>query len=255
MRANRIKKIWKAGGAVVNVWLAIPSAYSAELISHQGFDALTIDLQHGIVDYQDMIAMAQAIATTDTVPIVRVTGLNSAEINKVLDGGAYGVICPLVEERAQAELLVQSVKYPPRGMRSWGPSRGILYGGSDYFEHADEEIAVFAQIETAKALQNIDEILSVPGIDAAYIGPFDLSISLALGLPTAEPSGTLKAAFAQVLQACRHHGVAAGIHSVPGIRPAELIQQGFQFVTAGMDIEFLIKGALSARTSARPERA
>ena len=127
MRENRMRQIWAAGGAVVNGWLAIPSAFSAETMAHQGWDSLTIDMQHGVTDYQTAVAMLTAIATTDTVPLVRVPWLDPGIIMKSLDAAAYGVICPMVNTGDDAELLVSSCRYPPQGSRSFGPIRALLF--------------------------------------------------------------------------------------------------------------------------------
>ena len=169
MRENKLRRIWKEGGAAINGWLAIPNGFSAETMAHQGWDSLTIDLQHGVVDYQAMVGMLQAISTTDTVPVVRVPWLEPGILMKALDAGAYGVICPMVNSREDAERLVAWTHYAPRGMRSFGPVRAQLYGGADYPKEANDTIVVFAMIETAAALDRIDDILSVPGLDAIYM--------------------------------------------------------------------------------------
>ncbi len=171
MRENRLRSIWKSGGAAVNGWLAIPASFAAETMAHQGWDTLTIDLQHGVVDYQAMVTMLQAISTTPTVPVVRVPWLEPGILMKTLDAGAYAVICPMVNTREDAQRLVSYTHYAPRGTRSFGPVRANLYGGADYFEHANDTIVTFAMIETAQALDNLDAILSVEGLDAVYIGP------------------------------------------------------------------------------------
>jgi len=178
MRQNRLRSIWRSGGAAVNGWLCIPSSFSAETMAHQGWDSLTIDLQHGIVDYPAMISMLQAISTTDTVPIARVPWLEPGILGKTLDAGAYGVICPMINTREDAQKLVAYTHYVPRGTRSFGPLRAQLYGGADYFQHANDTIVTFAMIETAHALDHVDDILSVEGLDAIYIGPADLSLAL-----------------------------------------------------------------------------
>jgi 4-hydroxy-2-oxoheptanedioate aldolase len=177
-RANRIRSIWKTGGAVVNGWLSIPDSFSAETMAQQGWDSLTIDMQHGVVDYAAAVRMLTAISTTATVPVVRVPWLDPGILMKVLDAGAYGVICPMVNTRADAEALVAATHYPPRGTRSYGPARAVLYGGADYAQHADDTIVVFAMIETKQGLENLDAIASTPGLDAIYVGPADLSLAL-----------------------------------------------------------------------------
>ena len=148
MRKNKLREIWASGGSVINGWLAIPSAFSAETMAHQGWDSLTVDLQHGVTDYQSAVTMFTAISTTNTVPMARVPWLEPGILMKVFDAGAYGVICPMVNTREDAERLVAYTHYPPIGTRSFGPIRGLLYGGSDYHEHANDTIVVFAMIET-----------------------------------------------------------------------------------------------------------
>ncbi len=178
MRKNRLKQMFKEGKPIVNGWLQIPHSFSAEVMSHQGWDSLTIDMQHGVVDYPNALQMLQAISTTDTIPLARVNWNEPGQIMKILDAGCYGVICPMVSNRAEAEKFVKACVYPPKGYRSFGPIRGLLYGGSDYGKFADDEILKLAMIETNEALQNLDEIMTTPNLDGIYIGPADLSRAL-----------------------------------------------------------------------------
>ena len=178
MRKNKLKQLFKEGKAAINGWLQIPSSYSAEIMSHQGWDSLTIDMQHGVVDYLNAVEMLQAISTTDVVPIVRVNWNEPGQIMKILDAGAYGVICPMISNKEQAEKFVQACMYPPKGYRSFGPTRGFMYGGSDYVDHANDEILKIAMIETKEALEKLDEIMKTPGVDGIYIGPADLSFAI-----------------------------------------------------------------------------
>ncbi|MEP7058603.1 MAG: aldolase/citrate lyase family protein, partial [Caldimonas sp.] len=156
MRENRLRALWKSGATALNGWLAIPNGFATETMAHQGWDSLTIDMQHGVVDYQAMVGMLQAISTTPTVPVVRVPWLEPGILMKALDAGAYAVICPMVNTREDAQKLVAWTHYAPRGTRSFGPVRALLYGGADYPQHADQTIVTFAMIETAKALDNLD---------------------------------------------------------------------------------------------------
>jgi 4-hydroxy-2-oxoheptanedioate aldolase len=243
MRPNRVREIWKSGGAAVNGWLAVANSFSAETMAHQGWDSLTIDLQHGVVDYQAMIPMLQAISTTATVPLVRVPRLEPGILMKVLDAGAYGVICPMVSTKQDAEDLVGWCRYPPRGTRSFGPIRGLLYGGADYAKHADDTILVFAMIETAQALDNLDDILSVKGIDAVYVGPADLSLSLGC-TPTFDDVDQKAAdAIDHILARAKAHGVVAGVHNMTPESALKRIAKGFQFVTIGSDARLLAAAA------------
>ncbi len=243
MRPNRLREIWQGGGAALNGWLAIPNSFSAETMAHQGWDTLTIDLQHGVVDYQAMVTMLQAISTTPTVPMVRVPWLEPGIIMKSLDAGAYGVICPMVNTREDAQRLVAYTHYAPRGTRSFGPVRALLYGGADYPQHANDTIVAFAMIETAQALDNLDAILSVEGLDAIYIGPSDLS--LALGCKPTFDDVDPKAAEAidHILARAKAHGVAAAIHNGTPEAALARIAKGFQLVTVSSDARLMAAGA------------
>jgi 4-hydroxy-2-oxoheptanedioate aldolase len=243
MRPNRLREIWKSGGAAVNGWLAIPNGFSAETMAHQGWDTLTIDLQHGVVDYQAMVGMLQAISTTPTVPIVRVPWLEPAALMKALDAGAYGVICPMINTREDAQKLVAWTHYAPRGSRSFGPVRALLYGGADYAQHANDTIVTFAMIETAGALDKLDDILSVEGLDAIYIGPSDLSLALGCRPVFDDVDPPVQQAIEHILARAKAHGVVAGIHNGdPNVALAR-IAKGFQFVTVGSDARLMAAGA------------
>ena len=153
MRRNELRKIIAGGNTVLNAWLAIASPFSAELMAHQGFDSVTIDLQHGPVDFQAAVGMLQAISTTPAVPMVRVPWNEPILTAKLLDAGAYGIICPMINSQAEAEALVTACRYPPRGARSFGPNRAVLYGGADYWQHANDEVLIFAMVETRQAVR------------------------------------------------------------------------------------------------------
>ncbi len=243
MRENRLRTLWQADKAVVNSWLAIPSSFAAETMAHQGWDSLTIDLQHGVIDYAQMLPMLQAISTTATVPVVRVPWLEPGILMKTLDAGAYGVICPMVNTREDAQRLVAWTHYAPRGTRSFGPVRALLYGGSDYPEHANDTIVTFAMIETAQALDNLDDILSVEGLDAVYIGPSDLSLSLGCKPTFDDVEPRVAQAIDHVLDRARAHGLIAGIHNGTPEAARARIAKGFQFVTISSDARLMAAGA------------
>jgi 4-hydroxy-2-oxoheptanedioate aldolase len=243
MRENRLRTMWKEDRAAVNGWLAIPNGFSAETMAHQGWDTLTIDLQHGVVDYQAMVSMLQAVSTTDTVPLVRVPWLEPGILMKTLDAGAYGVICPMVNTREDAQRLVAYTHYAPRGTRSFGPVRALLYGGADYPQHANDTIVVFAMIETAQALDNLDDILSVEGLDAIYIGPSDLSLSLGCTPTMDDVDPKAAQAIDHILERAKHHGVVAGIHNSGPESALRRIAKGFRLVTVSSDARLIAAGA------------
>ena len=239
MRDNRLRAIWEAGDSAVNGWLSIGNAFSAELMAHAGWDSLTIDLQHGLIDEAAMVGMLQAISTTGTVPLVRVPWLEAGILMKALDAGAWGVICPMVDTREDAERLVAWTHYAPRGTRSYGPARARLVAGADYAARANEQVVAFAMIETARALDNLDAILAVDGLDAIYIGPSDLSI--ALGFPPAldELAPPVAAAVDHILARAKAHGVVAGIHNAGPAAARARIEKGFRFVSIGSDASLM----------------
>ena len=235
MRENKLKSIWARGEAVVNGWLSIPSSFSAEVMANQGFDSLTVDMQHGVIDYQVAVTMLQGISTTGAMPMARVPWNDPARLMKILDAGAYGVICPMVNTRAEAEALVRACKYPPRGYRSWGPVRASIYAGADYGDHANEDIVVMPMIETAEAMKNLDDILSVPGVDGVYVGPSDLSLALGLKPRLDQTDAPVVEAQQRIAEACKRHGVIAGIHNSTATYALKMIAQGYQFVTLASD--------------------
>jgi 4-hydroxy-2-oxoheptanedioate aldolase len=243
VRENRLRTLWQQQQTAVNGWLAVPSAFSAEVMAHQGWDTLTIDLQHGVIDYAAMVTMLQAISSTPTVPIVRVPWLEPGIVMKALDAGAYGVICPMVNTREDAQRLVAYTHYAPRGTRSFGPIRATLYAGADYAEKANDTIVVFAMIETAQALDNLDAILSVEGLDAIYIGPSDLSLALGCRPVFDDVDPKAAQAIAHILERAQAHGVKAGVHNgVPDVA-LKRAAMGFHFVTLGSDVRILAAGS------------
>jgi 4-hydroxy-2-oxoheptanedioate aldolase len=246
MRENRLRTLWKADQAAVNGWLAIPSSFAAEVMAHQGWDTLTIDLQHGVIDYAAMLPMLQAISTTPTVPVVRVPWLEPGIVMKVLDAGAYGVIAPMVNTREDAQKLVAWTHYAPRGTRSFGPVRAALYGGADYATQANDTVVAFAMIETAQALDNLDDILSVEGLDAIYIGPSDLSLALGCKPSFDDPEPKAVEAIEHILARAKAHGVVAGIHNGEARVAKSRAAMGFRFVTVMSDTRFMVAGAQAA---------
>lgn len=251
VKPNAIKEIWAKGGVVVNGWLTIPSSFSAEVMAHQGFDSIVVDMQHGAIDYQTAITLVQAIGTTSVVPLARVPWNDPAIVMKILDVGVYGVICPMISTADQAEALVQACKYPPRGYRSCGPVRAKYHLGSDYLDHADDQLLVIAQIETVAALENLDEILEVPGIDAVYVGPSDLAMALGSHARRGQQDPPVVAAKKKIAETCNRHGKAAGIHNPSAAAAAKMVEEGYRFVTIASDDRLLAAKATEEVTAIR----
>jgi 4-hydroxy-2-oxoheptanedioate aldolase len=243
MRENLLRTLWQREASAVNGWLSLPAAFSAEVMASLGWDSLTIDLQHGLIDYQSAVGILQAISTTPTVPLVRVPWLDPAIIMKVLDAGAYGVICPMINSAAETRAFVAACRYPPAGIRSCGPIRANLYAGSDYVANANRTIITMAMIETRAGLDNLDEILSVEGLDAIYVGPADLALALGYEPQLDPTAGEVLKAIEHIVDRARKKKVVAGIHTGSTANAQKMIRQGFQFVTVSSDVRLLVAKA------------
>ena len=244
MKKNKIKQMMAEGKPVVNGWLAIPSTASAETMAHVGWDSLTVDMQHGLVDYTNALPILQTISSTDVTPLARVNWNEPGQIMKILDAGSYGVICPMVSNKEEAEKFVKACMYPPKGYRSFGPIRGLIYGGSDYPDHANDEILKIAMIETKESLEKLDEIMSTPGVDGIYIGPADLSLAIGEKPGFDKPENTK--AYSEILRILEHakkNKIFAGIHNGTPEYATKMIEKGFNFVTIGSDQRAMTAGA------------
>lgn len=253
MRPNRVLRAWREGRQTIGGWLSTPSGHSAEVMAHLGFDWLCVDMQHGAIGYAGALEMCRAISTTETTPFVRVPWNDPAAIMKVLDAGAYGVIVPLVNNRAEAERAVWASRYPPQGGRSSGPTRAAMYGGDGYADEANGEIAVIVMIETTEALDNLDAILSVEGVDCAYIGPSDLAYALGIR-PTGDNADPRhQETVLRILEACRRHGVAAGIHTGSLEYTLKWLEAGFDTAMLNNDVGFIRQAASEQLRIAREQ--
>ena len=241
MRPNLALQRFQAGQPIVNAWLSMPGSYTAEVVARQGYHAVTVDLQHGMMDFETAMAMLQAISTTDATPLVRCPAVDGPQVMRLLDAGAYGVICPQVDSPALAQRFVQACRYPPAGTRSFGPARGVLYGGADYFDHANSHVLALAMIESQQALDALDAILDTPGLDGIYVGPNDLALSLGQR-PGAELQGPVADAIDRILAAALARGLLAGIFCADAAIARHRLAQGFHLVTPGNDAAILAQG-------------
>jgi len=250
--SNPIRQQWAAGQPVLNGWLAIPNGFTAELMANQRYDTLTIDMQHGLIDYQAMLGMLQAIHRRGPTPLVRVPWLDAAHIMKALDAGARGVICPMIDDRTQAEQLVHAVRYPPLGQRSFGPTRANLTMGPDYAATANADVLCFAMIETRSAMDNLQAIVTTPGLDGVYVGPADLTLGLTgdryrIGVDRTEPD--MIEAIRAILTAAHDAGLKAGLHCATPSYATQALKWGFDMVTLSSDVA-LLRDAASASIAA-----
>ncbi|MCB9454235.1 MAG: 2,4-dihydroxyhept-2-ene-1,7-dioic acid aldolase [Anaerolineaceae bacterium] len=245
MKHNALKSAWKERRATLNGWLHIPSMWSTEVMARAGFDSLTVDMQHGLMGLDSAIQMLQAISTTNTVALARSTWNEPGTIGRLLDAGAMGIICPMVNNRAECEQFVGACRYHPVGYRSLGPTRAKVLYGDDYTKHANEDVLALAMIETKEALDNVDEIASVPGLSGFYIGPGDLRLSLMGAGGLDNEDAEFLAALDTILAAAKRQGIVTGIHCNSAVYAQKMIERGFDMVTLQTDSGLLSAAATS----------
>ncbi|MCX6024530.1 MAG: aldolase/citrate lyase family protein [Chloroflexi bacterium] len=247
MRPNRVKQMFKEGKPVMVGWMATADPYATETMAHAGFDALVLDMQHGMGIGPDRAASwLQVVSSTNTVPMVRVPWNSPVHIQYALDAGAYGVIVPLINNRDEAVQAGGAARYAPLGYRSVGPNRARLYAGADYIEHANEEVVCLVMIEHIDTIPRMDDIATAPGIDGFYIGPSDLAVSMGLPPGMANTDERHAAACQAVLDAARKAGLAAGIHCGNPVDADTRFKQGFLFAPIASDANLLAAGAKAA---------
>ena len=252
MRVNRVKELWKKQQVAIGGWLSIPSGISTEIMAHQEWDVLTIDMQHALVSVSDLVPMLTAISTSEVTPFVRVPWLEPGIIMKALDAGSYGVICPMINTREDAERFVSYCRYAPQGTRSFGLTRAMLYAGDYYLQQANETVLTLAMIETQKALDNLEGILTVEGLDAVFVGPSDLGLSLGYA-PGNHDEPVLLEAIETILKNAKSNGKRAGIYTLSPEYAKRMIKLGFDYVVISSDARMLTAQANKTLTELRSE--
>ena len=247
MRINTTKRLLKEGKPAIGTWLNFPCVNSAEAMAHAGWDWVTVDMEHGPIDFEMLNNMFMAIGTTNAMPMCRIPDNDPVYIKRILDAGAMGIVVPMVNSAEEAEKAVQYAKYAPEGIRSAGGGRWRFWAadgnGQDYMNHANDEIAVIVQIEHIDAVNRAEEILSVPGVDACFIGPNDLAWSMGLGKGLGEKDPSHAEAVAEVLRACKKVGTPAGIHCRSVEEVSRRIEDGWQYLACMNDINFMFNSA------------
>ena len=242
---NNLNKIFKENKACINGWLSIPNSFTAEAMSKMGWDSITIDMQHGQNDYSSSISMMQAIKDSKVTPFARVPWSEPGIIMKMLDLGVLGIIAPMINTKKQCEEFVSYCNYPPIGQRSFGPMRAQLVYGSDYYSKANNEVMSFAMIETKEAVDNIDEILSVPNLTGVYIGPGDMSSSYGFKPQFDVKDDPVYSNIKSISKKAKDKGKIAGIHNGTTSYAKEMISIGYQFVTVSSDFRSMSAHAQS----------
>jgi len=256
MLQNPVKRKLKEGKSAVGTWLNLGDPIAAEALAALGFDWLVVDTEHGPIDLHMMATMFQAIGRYPVAPMARIPGNNEEHIKRVLDAGAWGFVGPNVRSREEAELIVHAAKYPPAGIRSLGTGRQALSFKTDpatYFQKANDEIVVVLQIEHIDAVRKIDDILSVPGVDACYIGPNDLCASMGLTPSLEPPHKEFEEAVQTIRRSAQRHRVAAGIHCATAETVNRRIREGWRFVGILGDLRFMTAAARAARDTIKAE--
>ena len=256
--SNSLMEKWAAGNEVLGSWLSIPDPHAAEVVSRVGFDYVCVDMQHGIADYQAAVAMIQAINVgRNGTPICRVPWNEPGIIGRMLDAGARAIIVPMVNSVAEAVRAVEATKYPPLGQRSYGPTiigARARNEGEDYYPTANETNGCIPMIETRDAVENLDGILSVEGVDAIYVGPADLSLSFGYGPNYSDDNQEYKEVLEHIVERCKSAGKVAGIHSTVGLANNRR-DKGFMMQTISGDIAALAKGSFQDLKNARAGEA
>lgn len=247
---DAIKTSWATGATTLGAWITMREPVTAEVAASAGFDYVCVDMQHGLSDLRDAAAALQATAGGAATPIVRVPWNEPGIIGRALDLGALGVIIPMVNSRAEAEAAVASCRYAPQGRRSFGPVVPNVRYGPNYFADANAHIACIPMIETRQAIAQIDDILSVPGIDAIYIGPADLSVTLGLSPAYDQADAGFQEALKTVVDACHRHGIVPGIHASAALT-AKRQEQGFRMITVAGDLLAAVAGLRSELATAK----
>ena len=248
---NKLRTLWNEDASAINAWLGIPSTITAEIVSRQGFDAITIDLQHGITDYSSAVPMLQAISASDATPMARVPWLEPGIIMKLLDAGALGIVCPMINTPEDAQRFVRYCRYAPDGDRSFGPVRAGLLHGPGYVKQANDSIIILAMVETGQALAQVADIARTPGLTGVYIGPSDLGLSLGYEAKLDQTEPVVMDAIKRILEAAKSADIRAGIHCLAPAYARDMLELGFDLVTMGTDIRLFTAAYADAMKALR----
>jgi 4-hydroxy-2-oxoheptanedioate aldolase len=246
MRPNSVKRSLRDGKASVGTWLSLGNVAAARFLARAGFDWLNVDMEHSMVGMETTAAIFGAVADAGCAVFARVPANRHDHIKRVLDNGAHGVVVPMVNSRAEAEAAVSACLYPPRGTRSVGGSQHALNFGTtapDYYAKVNDELLIVLQCEHIESVRNLDEIAAVPGIDAIFVGPNDLAASMkgADGKPPA--ADATKEVMKRILDTCRKHKVAAGVHTTSAEEARFRIEEGWQFIAITSELKMMLDGA------------
>ncbi len=243
MSDNRMKCLLKEGKAVVGSAISLPDQFVAEVMASVGFDFLVIDTEHCPITISELQNILIALRPTESTIIVRAAWNDVVMIKQILDVGAEGIVAPWVNSAEEAKQAVAAAKYPPEGIRGCGPRRAARLSASsaEYFAKANDNILVLGQIETVQAVENLDGILQVDGLDGIMVGPADLACSMGYIHDMGNPA--VDEMIGRILGKCKEHGVPFGMFTGTMERARKWIKRGGQIATVGSDVGFIVEGA------------
>lgn len=254
---DTLRSALRAGQPVFGTWLQFGHPAIAEIMARAGFDWVAIDLEHSTIGVETAASLIQVIDLAGCAPLVRLSASDPVQARRMMDAGAWGVIVPSVPSAAEARRIVDAVKYPPQGTRGVGLARAHGYGTrfAEYLQSSHDGSIVIPMIEQKEAVERAEEIVSVPGVDAVFIGPYDLSASYGVTGELSHP--LVRAAMARVLAAAAACGKPAGIHVVhpPVAQVADRLREGFRFIAYGGDMLFLTPALAQAGADLRALRS
>jgi 4-hydroxy-2-oxoheptanedioate aldolase len=255
MRTNPVKKILKSGQPSFGTWLSLGDLFATRVLARLGFDWLTLDLEHGAIDWSQAAMIFAAIADAGGVPLARVPKGSHDYIKRTLDAGAWGIVVPMVDTVEQAKIAIAAAKYPPQGNRSLGGGMHALNFGAtsgDYYRRANEEILVVLQTESPTGVANAEAIYSLPGIDAIFVGPVDLRAQMRAADGTEATDAEFEATLQRVVDAGKKTGTATGMHVMDPAVAHRRAEQGMQFIAVGSDLRMMTQKAQETVQALRP---
>jgi 4-hydroxy-2-oxoheptanedioate aldolase len=257
MKSNPVKKALREGRPTFGTWLSLGDLFATRVLARMGFDWLTLDLEHGAIDWSQAAMIFAAIADAGGVPLARVPKGNHDYIKRTLDAGAFGIVVPMVDTVEQARIAIAAAKYPPQGNRSLGGGMHALNFGTkstEYYRHANDEILVVLQTESPTGVANADAIYSLPGVDAIFVGPVDLRANMRSADGTEASDEAFEEILARVVAAGKRAGTPTGMHVMDPAAALRRAEQGMHFIAIGSDLRLMSAKAEEVVAALRPDR-
>ncbi len=256
MRTNPVKQKLREGKPTFGTWLSLGDLFATRVLARMGYDWLTLDIEHSAIDWSQAAMIFAAIADAGCVPLARVPKGNHDYIKRVLDGGAWGIVCPMIDTVEQAKIAIAAAKYPPTGNRSLGGGMHSLNFGAtagDYFKKANDEILVILQTESPTGVANAEQIYSLPGCDAIFVGPVDLRAQMRAPDGSEASDVEFEAMLQRVVDTGKKVGCPTGMHTMDPVTARKRADQGMQFIAVGSELRFMTQKAQETIKALHPE--